>query len=148
MIWRHGLVRTRAYKSWAKMKERCLNPKCREYAYYGGRGISVCSGWLNFRNFYADMGECPPGRSIDRIDNDGNYEPENCRWADVKTQCRNRRSNVVLTFLGKTQTLIEWSEETGLSQSTLEHRVKRGWSVERALTQPHRYDLEPGWRKQ
>jgi hypothetical protein len=88
---KHGLCRSRAYQSWKGMKARCFNPRDRAYPDYGGRGITVCERWLIFENFYADMGERPPGMSLDRINNDGNYEPGNCRWATVAEQLANRR---------------------------------------------------------
>jgi hypothetical protein len=88
---KHGLSRSRAYYCWKNMRARCFNPRHRQYPSYGGRGISVCERWLIFENFYADMGEPPPGLSLDRINNDGNYEPGNCRWATVAEQLANRR---------------------------------------------------------
>lgn len=120
------------------MKGRCLNPSYGNYANYGGRGIKVCDRWLeSFENFLADMGEAPRGTSIDRIDNDGHYTPENCRWATDSEQQNNKRDTVLLTANGKTQTINEWAKETGLDVALIRNRIKRhGWSVEKAINTP------------
>lgn len=138
--YRHGKSRTKVHGTWLKLRARCYDLNDVGYSNYGGRGITVDPEWReSFEAFYRDMGEPPtPRHSIDRVDNDGPYTKANCRWADTRTQCRNRRSNVRLTLGSKSQTLVEWSEELGLSQATLEHRVKRNWTVERTLTQPQR----------
>lgn len=136
----HGQTYSRTYISWGKMKERCTNPKMPSYARYGGRGITICDRWMNsFEAFLADMGERPEGMSLDRIDNAGNYEPGNCRWANASTQNNNTRRNIYMTHDGQTRTLPEWSALTGLSQSTLRVRyIRLGWSASRALTTPRR----------
>lgn len=108
------------------------------YRHYGARGITVDPRWENFQNFLADMGERPEGMTLDRIDPDKGYSLDNCRWADWDTQVINRRSTKhFATYEGRTQTLADWSKETGISYSTLRHRIaNRGWSAERALTTP------------
>ena len=127
------------YNSWQAMKVRCLNPNNKKYYRYGGRGITVCDRWMNnFSAFVEDMGERPKGHSLDRIDNDGNYTPENCRWATHKQQCRNRSTNHLLVFNGKTQTLVEWAEELGISIKLIKNRQNLGWSTEKIFTTPLR----------
>lgn len=141
---RHGHSRrgdvASGYRTWLGMKQRCCNVRNKSYPHYGGRGIKVCDRWLeSFENFLADMGPRPAGSSLDRIDNSGNYCPENCQWATRIEQGRNKRSNVLITWKGATKTLIEWSEETGIPYITLYTRLHReGWPIERALTKPVR----------
>ena len=130
----HGMYYSREYSIWGGMEQRCLNRNNHAYKNYGGRGIKVCNRWLKFENFYKDMGECPVGKTLDRIDNNGNYKPSNCRWATVKEQNNNRRNNHLLTFKGKTQTIAQWAKEIGINRATLSSRIYKGWSVERALT--------------
>ncbi len=143
-VTKHGCYRgdkaTKTYRAWHGMKQRCLNQFDKSYKNYGGRCITICERWRNsFENFLADMGESPMGASIDRIDNDKGYCPENCRWATTKQQANNRRSNVVIAFEGRTQTLMQWSEELGIKHSTLKMRLRRGWSVEEIFSiQPSR----------
>jgi hypothetical protein len=126
------------YSIWMNMRSRCNNPKNNRFATYGARGIAVCRRWeVDFLNFLTDMGRRPsPKHTLERIDNDQGYFPENCRWATRKEQARNRRSSRFLEFDGQTRTSAEWSELTGISQGTLHARLKAGWPVERALSEP------------
>lgn len=126
------------YGIWLSMMQRCNNKNLKAYQYYGKRGIKVCDGWHNFWNFvkWSDsIGGRPKGYTLDRIDVNGNYEPSNCRWVTMKVQCSNKTDNIYLTFNGKTQILAEWSRELGINFRTLNNRINRGWSVERALTE-------------
>lgn len=134
----HGESDCKTHRIWRAMKSRCNNPRVHNYQDYGGRGISVCPQWeKSYEMFIADMGHCPSGASIDRIDNDGNYEPGNCRWATRADQNRNRRDNVMLTFAGKTMCLTDWASEIGMNERTLRNRIKHyGWSIKDALTIP------------
>ena len=141
----HGMKGTKEYCAWSELKQRCYNKKEPQYKNYGARGIRVCDRWLNsFENFYADIGKAPAGYSIDRIDVNGNYCPENCRWADTETQQYNRRDTVKITFDGITETLLYWSKKTGLPTKILYSRIrcnkkiKRPWSIEKILTTPIR----------
>lgn len=134
---RHGLRDSPTYVSWAGMITRCTNPRAKQFGTHGARGIRVCEHWREFENFLADMGERPSMKhSIDRIDNDGHYEPGNCRWATIEVQNNNTRHNKRLTFDGRTLNVKQWSRETGINYTTLHDRLNRGWSVERALTEP------------
>lgn len=139
---RHGHLtegqQSPTYQSWRAMLDRCRLPTHPHYQRYGGRGIVVCERWQGdhgFARFVQDMGERPSGKhSIDRIDNEGNYEPSNCRWSTMAQQHQNRSTNVNLTYSGKTQCLTAWSVETGIGISTLRARLKRGLPVEEVLT--------------
>lgn len=138
--YRHGLYHSPEYRCWWGMKHRCLYPNEVGYKNYGARGIKICDRWLNsFLTFYADMGPRPsPAHSIERLDTNANYEPANCVWATDTEQGRNRRNNRLITYNGETACMIVWSERTGISYSALKFRLKRGWSIEDALTQPPR----------
>lgn len=126
-----------AYQSWSSMRQRCLSPKCEAYNNYGGRGITICERWIeSFENFLEDMGNRPPGLSLERKDNNLGYCKSNCVWADIGNQNRNRRDSVKLEFSGKVKNQSEWSRELGISQVTLGKRLRSGWSVERALSTP------------
>ena len=134
----HGRSETVEYATWGRMCSRCTNQNVFEFKDYGGRGIVVCDRWLNsFAAFFEDMGPRPSSKhSLDRIDNNGNYEPGNCRWATRKEQSRNTRASRMLTFMGETKCLTDWAIEIGLSPATLAKRLDYGWSVERAVTTP------------
>lgn len=136
---RHGCTVNRQalpiYESWAGMLTRCTNPRASCYHNYGGRGITVCERWHKFDEFLSDMGPSHrEGLTLDRIDTNGNYEPSNCRWATRKEQASNKRTNHKVSFNGETMTLSQWIRRTGIT--SLPYRLRRGWSVERALTQP------------
>lgn len=133
----HAKTNSVEYRTWANIKARCYNRKNTHYSNYGGRGISVCDHWRNsFQNFFADMGPRPsPLYSVDRINNDGNYEPGNCRWATRTEQANNCRRNIFYTLGGESLTLGQWAKKLNINDGTLRNRVYRyGWSVERALT--------------
>lgn len=132
----HGLAGTRVLKAWQGMIDRCTKRSRDDWHLYGGRGIVVCDRWLaSPRNFLEDMGHPPPGMSLDRIDNSGNYERENCRWATPKEQARNTRQVRLLTHAGETRPMAEWAEKLGIKNSTLHARLKAGWPVSRAVTE-------------
>lgn len=139
---KHGNSRrgqeTPEFKSWMAMKTRCLNQKEKTYPRWGGRGIKICPQWLGdngFKQFLSDMGPKPSiSHSLDRIDNDGDYEPSNCRWATQVQQGNNKRNNVIIEFDGKKMTIAQWANLLGIKRATLSRRLKAGWSIERALT--------------
>jgi hypothetical protein len=129
------------YHVWANMLTRCRNPNYKQWADYGGRGIHVCERWqASFWNFAEDMGERPEGHQLDRIDNNGDYEPSNCRWVPPAKNRRNRARGVTrLTFNNKTQCLTDWANELGIKRSILSARVNRlNWPIEKALATPVR----------
>ncbi len=141
----HGFRRTPFYKSWSSMKERCNNRNSIAFTNYGGRGIRVCERWLSFENFMQDMYESYQlhvqvfglkNTTLERVDVNKNYNKQNCRWATNEEQSRNRRNNVLLTFNKKTQCMAAWADEVNIGASVIYKRLKRGWSVEKALTTP------------
>jgi len=141
----HGMSRKRKqhpiYWTWRAMLQRCEKPNSKQYKDYGGRGIAVCDEWHDAQVFigWALASGWQKGLTLDRIDNDGNYEPSNCHWVTRKENNRNKRSNRLITFNGKTQCLADWAEEVGMDFATLWHRLYRfHWSIERALTEPAR----------
>lgn len=132
---RTGQPATPEYCAWTQMRDRCRRQSHPGYELYGGRGITVCARWSSFQNFLADMGRRPSSsHSIDRIDNDGNYEPGNCRWATPKEQASNRSPNRFVEIEGERVTVQEASRRLGLGKNTVAERLRHGWSVERALT--------------
>ena len=143
---RHGHTRggrrTPAHSIWNGMLGRCLNPNSPAYKDYGGRGITVDPRWLQFENFFADMGQPPSGATLDRIDNNKGYAPDNCRWATKKEQANNRRSCRLITVNGLTMTVKQWAELQGLNCQTIGSRLRSGWDpVETVLTpsKPNQY---------
>jgi len=141
---KHNKSYTRLYGVWRAMKARCYNPNVAAYKDYGGRGISICEEWReDFQAFYDwaivnGYDENAPRKActIDRIDNDGNYCPENCRWIDWNSQQNNKNNNRMLTYKGETHNVAEWCEITGISRRTLMSRLNMGWSIEDALSKP------------
>lgn len=146
-VTKHGGKRERLYGVWSGMRDRCNNENSRFYHRYGGRGIKVCDEWdssyENFRNWAMNNGydpTLPKGScTIERVDNDREYSPDNCVWTSSKKQCNNRGNNHIIEFGGESHTIAEWSELTGIRKDTLRRRIcVYGWDVERALTEPPR----------
>lgn len=146
----HGKRFTRLYSTWLSMKDRCFNPKCKSYPRYGARGITVCDEWKNdFQSFYnwAMLNGYTDTLTIDRIDNDGNYHPDNCRWVTRRIQNNNKSSNILITRNGETYTLSEWEQLLGVKKNLLYSRIYHyGMSVEEAFSYKRKYDrkdIEP-----
>lgn len=135
-IMRHGMARTVSYRAWQQMLQRCENPNNVRFGRYGGRGIKVCERWRDYPAFLADMGDRPKGYTIERINNDGDYEPGNCRWATIQEQADNTSRTVRLTYNGKTMNVTQWAAETGIPRPTIYTRLRNGWSAEQILSQP------------
>lgn len=135
----HGATDTREWKAWKRMKDRCYQPTNIMYHRYGARGIKVCAAWKNdFSAFLADMGKCPEGQSLDRINNDKGYSRSNCRWATKIIQANNTSANRFIKHAGRRMTLANWARAAGMKVTTLWDRLAAGWKIERALTQPTR----------
>ncbi len=130
---RHGQTNSGTYRSWTRMINRCTNPRSDRFEFWGARGITVCERWRKFENFFEDMGERPPGMTIERVGNSGNYEPGNCVWATRKQQARNRRSNRIATVNGITGCIAELCEHFGVSYSVIRKRIHSGWAIENAI---------------
>lgn len=134
--YKHGECGTRTYRSWRGMLNRCKYKNHKDSQYYQAKGITVCRRWFDYLNFKQDMGEAPPGKSIDRIDSNGDYCKKNCRWATDVEQHRNTSYNRNLKFKGRVQCLQAWATELGISRATLNSRIRSGWTVQHALTRP------------
>lgn len=136
----HGLTKAPEYRVWTHLKGRCLNPKDKSFANYGGRGVTVCAEWeSSFAAFLRDMGPRPsPKHSIDRIDVNAGYYPGNCRWVTADVQQNNRRNNRVLTRDGSSLTLAQWARRLNIQESTIERRLARGLSDAESLVLPRR----------
>lgn len=136
----HGMCYQPEYQVWGTMKDRCNNPNNQCSQYYGGRGITYCPQWAKFENFFADMGPRPSSKHVlARIDTDGNYEPSNCRWLTRAEHTGNSRNTRLITFGGHTRSVTGWAKEMGMKRITLSQRLRNGWTIERALTQPVQY---------
>jgi len=132
----HGYYGTSTYYSWYNMKKRCNDANHSSYKNYGGRGIKYLDRWESFCNFLEDMGPKPSGRSLDRVDNNGNYTPKNCRWATRSQQDNNSRRNRLITIAGVTKTITQWCGYYSIKRPTVYARMKSGLSEEQALTLP------------
>jgi len=135
-----GGIKTREYRIWIAMRERCYCPTNAAYQDYGGRGITISENWLNsFGNFLSDMGRAPKGHTIERKDNSKGYSKDNCVWATYKQQNNNRRDNIIITHDDKTMTISQWADDSGVNLAVLRQRLNRlGWSMEKAIKTPVR----------
>lgn len=136
MFYKHGMTKSKIYHIWIQMHYRCRNKNATGYKHYGGRGIAVCNKWHEFKNFFNDMGHRPNGMSLDRINNNGNYKPSNCRWATKQQQQRNMRSNRWIKYGGEKLTLIGWAEKLNIGERTILTRLELNWPIKRILTAP------------
>lgn len=145
----HGMTHSKLYDVWRSMRKRCNNSRSPNYHNYGGRGITICAEWSLFLNFYnwAMTNGYTENLSLDRIDNNGGYSPENCKWSDCKEQNNNRRNNVWYAFDGQIKNIQQWSEFTGMSYQTLYSRIQSGWSIEKTITTPARKKNKPSCRE-
>lgn len=132
----HRRTKSREYKTWIQMIQRCTNPKNIGWVRYGGRGITVCARWRKFENFYADMGDKPPSYTIDRVNNDGNYEPGNCRWATIHEQNSNKGDTKIYTAFGLTMSIAAHARKHGIPRHLIDKRLGAGMSIEEAIQTP------------
>ena len=137
----HGHSGSQVYYVWIAMKQRCLNPNNKDFQYYGGRGITVCERWQkSFEDFLSDMGPRPNAMTVERRDNDGPYAPANCYWASRRQQSSNKRfKSELLNVNGDRRLSVEWAKDKKIPAYLIRHRLRCGWSVERAVLTPPRY---------
>lgn len=132
--YKHGQNHLKARGVWNAMHRRCYNKKSKLYAYYGARGLKVDSWWHNFDNFYKDMGDPPSGLSLERMDNNVGYSPENCVWGTKIAQMNNRRNSRKITYKGATKTISQWAHELGMARSTIMNRLDQQWPLDKVLS--------------
>lgn len=136
---KHGEAnKTKEYKVWVSMKKRCNDPKTIDFKYWGGKGIKVCERWLDYNNFLADMGRCPTGHSIDRINSNGDYELSNCRWATQVEQQNNRSNNIKFEYNGEIISIVGLAKKLSVPDTAVRSRFYRGWPLGRIVNQPFR----------
>lgn len=140
---RHGMAGTQVYIAWKNMRQRCLNPNHPQWEDWGGRGISFCQKWETFEGFFEDMGSPKDGETLERLDNSKGYSKDNCEWRSHLAQNNNRRSNRVIENEGKRLTITQWSREREINHSTLNQRLRRGWSEEEALSSEKSHNRKP-----
>ena len=134
----HGMSKTKIYDIWLNMRRRCFDESNISFHNYVERGISICTRWNEFNNFFEDMGIPPKGMTLERKNNNAGYSKENCIWADRRTQANNRRSSKIIEFNNKSMTQIQWDRELNLREGQIHDRLSRGWTIERALTTPRK----------
>lgn len=134
----HGKSHTLTHRSWGYMRSRCLDPNSSSYSYYGGRGVTICKQWDSFEQFLKDLGPRPKGKTLDRIDPNGNYEPSNCRWATRREQCWNKRNSRIVTAFGESKILEEWARDPRavVGSKCIGNRIARGFTPEQSITTP------------
>lgn len=135
-VTKHGMTRTRTHNIWRGMRQRCVDKNSKDYARYGAIGISVCERWEDFSNFLADMGKCPQGMTIERIDNTKGYGPENCKWASWLEQSHNRTNNHSISIGGERLLISQWAKRLGVGDTVIPHRLAMGWDAEKACSTP------------
>ena len=134
--YRHGMTYSPEWRTWSSMLTRCNNEKSKCYRYYGAKGVSICERWRSFENFVADVGPRPAGTTLDRIDNSRGYEPENCRWATIDVQNRNRGSILMVEINGETKCVADWCDQLGIPRPRVYARIQSGMALYEAITKP------------